>query len=252
MARSFMYGSFQNLDEMKQTSPSSDQTSSKRELSSANKNNSVPFKAIRSNVNGLLETSFEYEEDACGTSSSPEKADSGRREMTKRRLLSIAVTDVSKRRKSWPQRLVRRSVSCQHLSIRQRENIFSNSHESVAHKNGPTSKTVSQTDLKNTKVIVHDNHMKQKSLSLSHLRKVTKGTDGSTSESECSTSGCYVDSSTGSDADLERMYFGTRTPAIYENKDIVHELNSSHLKVVGRSFRRMDEHKKFAQKIVSV
>ena len=218
------------------------------------KNEQGVCKRIKSDIKGLQETSFEYIEVSCDVST-PKTC---RPKATAKRSQSTTIADVS-RRKISSLRLERKSLSCQFLDsvrrdefIKGKKNVIAESHETLAsaepRKTLPSSQIYTD-QLKD----VNDSNSKQKSLSLSQLRSITKTTEGSASDSECSTSGCYGGSSTGSDVELERGYFNMKTPnEARESMDKLFELNSLNLKPVGKRYLALDAQKQFRKKIVSV
>ena len=136
--------------------------------------------------------------------------------------------------------------------IKGKKNVIAESHETLASAEPRKTRPSSQIYTEQPKD-VNDSNIKQKSLSLSQLRWITKTTEGSASDSECSTSGCYGGSSTGSDVELERSCFNMKTPnEARESMDKLFELNSLNLKPVGKRYLALDAQKQFRKKIVSV
>ena len=216
---------------------------------------STTGKRINNGIQGLQETSFEYIEVPCDPSTPKTALPKATATLSQ----STTIADVS-RKKISSLRLERKSLSCQFLDsarrdeyIKGKKSLFAESHETFASTGARKARPLSQIDAEKSKDANNIN-TKQKSLSLSQLRPVTKNIEGSTSDSECSTSGCYGGSSTGSDVELERSYFNTRagTSESNEKLDKLFELNSLNLKPVGRRHLAISAQGQFRKKIVSV
>ena len=229
-------------------------TSADWEVKNIPKNEQSTCKKIKNDIKGLQETSFEYIEVPGNTAA----VKTARSKATKRSH-STTIADVS-RKKIASLRLQRKSLSCQFLNSGGRDecskgkkNLCAESHETLAstdraRKARPLSQ-INTGELKDA----HDTSTKHKSLSLSHLRPGTKNNEGSTSDSECSTSGCYGGSSTGSDVELERSYFNARSGRESNEKlDKLFELNSLNLKSFGKKHAAINTQGPFRKKIVSV
>jgi hypothetical protein len=229
------------------------ETPTKERLQKIAKNELNTAKRIKNDIQGLQETSFEYTEVPCDTTT----ARAVRSKATAKRSQSTTIADVSRKKVS-SLRLERKSLSCQFLdsggrdeSNKGKKSLFAESHEALA-STGRAKRTrpLSQIETEKSTDANHAN-TKQKSLSLSQLRP--KNTEGSTSDSECSTSGCYGGSSTGSDVELERGYFITRTGNESNEKlDKLFELNSLNLKPFGKRHLAIGAQGQFRKKIVSV
>ena len=100
--------------------------------------------------------------------------------------------------------LERKSVSCQSLNSSSsggKRNSFAKNMESLGRRCTP----ISENHIQDSGNLVP----RQRSISLSQLKRTTMAKELSTSDSDCSTSGCYGGSSTGSDIDLEQnVIFG--------------------------------------------
>ena len=122
-------------------------------------------------------------------------------------------------------RLERKSVSCQFLDSRgtdARSRRYSGHLESLGKR--VNSVTISENCNENSR----NANAKQKSLSMCQLQRTTKATEVSTSDSECSTSGCYGGSSTGSEFESERhvAHVESSTDEERETRDKAHALKS--------------------------
>jgi hypothetical protein len=224
------------------------ETSLQGELQKIAKNEQSTSKKIENDIKGLQETSFEFIEVACNTPA----VKTARSKATKRSQ-STSIADVSRKKIASLQ--FRKSLSCQFLDsgvrdefTKGKKNLFAESHETLARKARP----LSQVNIEKLRD-VHDTNTKHKSLSLSQLRPGTKTVEGSTSDSECSTSGCYGGSSTGSDTELERSYLNARGDReSNETLDKLFELNSLNLKSFGKKHPAIKTQGQFRKKIVSV
>ena len=214
------------------------------------KNELTAGKRIKNDIKGLQETSFEYIEVPCNTSNS----DADRAKATAKRSHSTTAADVS-RKKISSLRLERKSLSCQFLNSERRpkKSPITESHETLASTDSRRTRPFSQLDTEHSRNL-NEAIMKKKSLSLSQLRPSTKTTEGSTSDSECSTSGCYGGSSTGSDVELERGCHNAKAGCgeSKEQMDKIIELNSLNLKPIGKRYLAINAQGPYRKKIVSV
>lgn len=214
------------------------------------KNELTVGKRIKNEIKGLQETSFEYIEVPCSASNS----NADRAKATAKRSLSTTAADVSGKKIS-SLRLERKSLSCQFLNSERRtkKSLITESHETLTSTGSRKTRPFSQIAAEHSRNL-NDAIMKQKSLSLSQLRPSTKTTEGSTSDSECSTSGCYGGSSTGSDVELERGCCNAKAGCSEskERLDKFIELNSLNLKPIGKRYLAINAQRPYRKKIVSV
>ncbi|XP_028417076.1 uncharacterized protein LOC114541339 [Dendronephthya gigantea] len=234
----------------KQEREKSFETRKKEPLPKPIKNEQNSSKKIKNGVHGLQETSFEYVE-APRDTTTPRQV---RPKANASRSQSTTIVDVSRKRVASLQRLERRSLSCQLLDSGRQDKVVEGNNTRRTSESARKQRPLSQIDADVSKQ-AKDANIRQKSLSLSTLRHVTKTTEGSTSDSECSTSGCYGGSSTGSDVELERgmgCFNAKSSIECREKLDKVFELNSLNLQPLGKRYLALNEQAHFRKKIVSV
>ena len=266
--RGGVYGSIEDHEDIKQspstsssdptTNPSMNRKSSsgndRVENTETNKKESAKKltvgKRIKNDIKGLQETSFEYIEVPCSSLTS----NAVRAKAAAKRSQSTTAADFS-RKKISSVRLERKSLSCQFLNSERRtkKNSIAESHETLASTGSRKTRPLSQVDPDHSRNL-NEVIMKQKSLSLSQLRPSTKTTEGSTSDSEYSTSGCYGGSSTGSDMEVERGHYNGKSGCSEskERLDKLIELNSLNLKPIGKRHLAINTQGPHRKKVVSV